>query len=214
MWPMSTWSWCSAMPTRPSPCSPAAGCGCARSTPLVDAQRVRDLVAHRAHRVVRHVAVEGPVAGHRDELEVARLADADDLGDLRRHCAARPAAAVAAGDLELHAVHVDRVVPHRQVADADAHALAGAATSGSMAGNTLELKVQRSKSCSTDGSGARCPGAAPSCAAAARSRGRRAAGSPARGWMMNRPIMPIAICTISSACGWYMCVPCWRSVNS
>ena len=38
--------------------------------------------------------------------------------------------------------------------------------------------------------------------------------SGTRGWITNIPIMPNASCVISSACGWYMCVPCWRSVNS
>ena len=31
---------------------------------------------------------------------------------------------------------------------------------------------------------------------------------------MNKPIMPIAICVISSACGWYMKVPERCSTNS
>ena len=34
------------------------------------------------------------------------------------------------------------------------------------------------------------------------------------GWVIHKPIMPIAICTISSACGWYMKVPGRRAVNS
>ena len=34
------------------------------------------------------------------------------------------------------------------------------------------------------------------------------------GWMMKKPSIPIAICTISSECGWYICVPCCFSVNS
>ena len=34
---------------------------------------------------------------------------------------------------------------------------------------------------------------------------RRSAGS--RGWTTKKPIMPIAIWTISSECGWYMKVP-------
>ena len=34
------------------------------------------------------------------------------------------------------------------------------------------------------------------------------------GWMMKNPSIPSAICSVSSACGWYICVPLWRSVNS
>ena len=34
------------------------------------------------------------------------------------------------------------------------------------------------------------------------------------GWTTKKPIMPIAICTISSACGWYMNVPDCCSANS
>ena len=34
------------------------------------------------------------------------------------------------------------------------------------------------------------------------------------GWTTKKPIMPIAICTISSACGWYMKVPLFISWNS
>ena len=34
------------------------------------------------------------------------------------------------------------------------------------------------------------------------------------GWTMNMPIIPIAICTISSACGWYMNVPLFVRSNS
>ena len=35
-----------------------------------------------------------------------------------------------------------------------------------------------------------------------------------RGCTMNMPIIPIAICVISSACGWYMNVPDFVSRNS
>ena len=34
------------------------------------------------------------------------------------------------------------------------------------------------------------------------------------GWTTNMPIMPIAICTISSPCGWYMNVPDFLRSNS
>ena len=49
----------------------------------VDAQRIGYFMAHRIHRVVRHMAVEGPITGHCNEFEVAGLADANNLGDLR-----------------------------------------------------------------------------------------------------------------------------------
>ena len=38
--------------------------------------------------------------------------------------------------------------------------------------------------------------------------------SGSRGCTTSEPIMPIAICTISSACGWYMNVPDCLSSNS
>ena len=42
---------------------------------LTDPERIGDSVAHRVHRVMALVAVEGPVAGNvSDELDVARLA--------------------------------------------------------------------------------------------------------------------------------------------
>jgi hypothetical protein len=34
------------------------------------------------------------------------------------------------------------------------------------------------------------------------------------GWTTKKPIMPIAICTISSECGWYMKVPRFTRSNS
>ena len=81
-------------------------------------------MAHRVHRVVRLVAVHRPVARRVcDELDRAHLADGDihrDLGPARLF--GHPAA-VGAGDLELEAVDVDRVIGHGQVAHAHAHAL-------------------------------------------------------------------------------------------
>ena len=61
--------------------------------------------------------------------------------------AARRPAAVGAGHLELVAVQVDRMVGHRQVADADAHAVVlPHRPSGRCPGNTRLLKVNRLKS--------------------------------------------------------------------
>src|SRR5690606_27003894 len=85
---------------------------------LVHAHGVGDVVTHRPHGVVGHVAVQGPVARHGLELDVAHLADTDDLGDFAPPLRLRPAASITTGDLELHAVQVDGVVPHAQVADA------------------------------------------------------------------------------------------------
>src|SRR5690606_1626763 len=93
---------------------------------LVHAQGVGAVVTHRPHGVVGHVAVQGAVARHGLELDVAHLADTDDLGDFAPPLRLRPAASITAGDLELHAVQVDGVVPHAQVADAQAHPFAAA----------------------------------------------------------------------------------------
>jgi hypothetical protein len=95
--------------------------------PMVDANERWHVMAHCVHRVVRFVAVEGPVArriGH--ELDCAHLADGDvgrHLGPARR---LRHPAAIRASDLEAVPVQVDRVVRHRQVAHADAHLVAQA----------------------------------------------------------------------------------------
>ena len=151
-----------------------------------------------------------------DELDVARAADADEhrrLGPLRRE---RDVAAVGRGDLEVVAVQVDRVVVHRaQVAEADAHAVAGLARPAArVPGNALPLNVSTLKSVISFGFG---PGRA-----RLRSPTREQQGEVAvdacpggrRGWTTNMPIMPMPIWVISSWCGWYMNVPCWRSVNS
>ena len=82
-------------------------------------------MAHGIHRVVRLVAVDRPIAQMvRRELIGAHRADRNvdaDLGPLR---AFRHPAAVGAGDLEIIAVHVDRVVCHRQVSDAHPYPVA------------------------------------------------------------------------------------------
>ena len=67
---------CRPSRARPSPCSRAHAAESSRSTPLgLHADHVRQIVAHRVHRVVRLVAVKRPVAGVvGDELDVARRA--------------------------------------------------------------------------------------------------------------------------------------------
>ena len=74
---------------------------------------------------MRLVAVECPVARRvRDELERAHLADRDvhcHFGPPRRF---RNPAAVGAGDREVDAVQMNRVVGHGEVAHADAHPFA------------------------------------------------------------------------------------------
>ena len=97
---------------------------------LIHAKRVGDVVPHRVHGVVRHVAVQGPVTGHRNELQVASLTNADDLCDLAAPLRSWPTSAIAAGDLEARPMHVDRVIPHGQIADANAHALTRARNKG------------------------------------------------------------------------------------
>ena len=81
-------------------------------TGLIHPKGIRNTVPHRPHRVMRHVTVQRPISWDRDEFEIAHLPDADDFGDFRSPGRTRPAATVAAGDPELHAVQVDRVVPH------------------------------------------------------------------------------------------------------
>src|SRR3569623_2729913 len=82
---------------------------------------------HRPHRVVCHVTVEGPVTRlGGDELDVAHLAHIDDLRHLTSPLIAWPATAIAARYPEGIAVQVDRVIPHREVAHANATAFAGA----------------------------------------------------------------------------------------
>jgi hypothetical protein len=54
--------------------------------------------------------------------------------------------AVGAGDQELVPVQVDRVVGHRQVADADAHLVHVRTTSGSMPGKMRLFQLHRLKS--------------------------------------------------------------------
>ncbi|OMP13455.1 hypothetical protein COLO4_01653 [Corchorus olitorius] len=85
----------------------------------------RHVVPHGVHRVVRLVAVEGPVAGVvGNELDGAHLAH----GNVGRHL--RPArawldpAAIGARHFERMAVQMHRVVRHGEVAHADAHAVA------------------------------------------------------------------------------------------
>mmetsp|Transcript_3946 Transcript_3946/g.6462 ORF Transcript_3946/g.6462 Transcript_3946/m.6462 type:complete len:479 (+) Transcript_3946:87-1523(+) len=83
------------------------------------------VVAHRVHRVVALVAVEGPVTflvGQ--ELDLAHLAYRNVRGDLVPPRGPGRRAAVGACHQEFVAVQVDRVVGHRQVAHADAHLVA------------------------------------------------------------------------------------------
>jgi hypothetical protein len=89
---------------------------------VVHADHGRHVVAHRVHRVVALVAVEGPVAllvG--EEVHLPHLPHRDVGRHLVLARALRRRPAVGAGDQELVPVQVDRVVGHRQVADADAH---------------------------------------------------------------------------------------------
>ena len=90
-------------------------------TLLLHADHQRDVVAHRVHRVVPLVAVDRPVAGVGDELDVARLARADVDGGLRPLRGRRDLAAVGRDDVEVVAVQVDRMAFLPDVAEADAH---------------------------------------------------------------------------------------------
>mmetsp|Transcript_5442 Transcript_5442/g.20833 ORF Transcript_5442/g.20833 Transcript_5442/m.20833 type:complete len:566 (-) Transcript_5442:6566-8263(-) len=89
---------------------------------MVHADHRRHVVPHRVHRVMTLMAVEGPVAflvGQ--ELDLAHLTHGHVGGHL---VPARPLgcrSAIRPRHEEFVAVQVDRVVGHRQVADADAH---------------------------------------------------------------------------------------------
>ncbi|CAM4126121.1 hypothetical protein ACAN107058_22955 [Paracidovorax anthurii] len=94
------------------------------------------------------------------------------------------------------------------------------ATMGSMPGKTRLFHDQMLKSVISFTRGVRLPGStakAPSRKATSRCAvaicGCRPRASR-RGWVIHRPMRPMAICTISSACGWYMKVPGRRAVNS
>ncbi len=85
--------------------------------------------------------------------------------------------------------------------------------SGSVPGKTRLLKVKTLKSSIIVGSGVEVPGLMNhSLRKMAKSRSIRRTGL--RGWKIRKPIIPIDCCTISSKCGWYIWVPCWRTVNS
>ena len=83
-----------------------------------------------------------------------------------------------------------------------------------MPGNARPLKVKMLKSSHGAGVRRRRAGLDPPLVREDAEVAVDAAASARRGWMTRKPIIPIAICTVSSACGWYMYVPCWRSVNS
>jgi hypothetical protein len=86
------------------------------------------------------------------------------------------------------------------------------ATSGAVPGHARLLYVNVLKSSITMGFGRDVPGGI---AHSARKMAKsRSTGSGARGWTMRNPIIPSASCTISSEWGWYISVPCCRSVNS
>ena len=112
----------------PSPCSRARACRmrCARSfcgTPI----RFGTRRAHRVHRVMRLVAMECPVArAIGGELDRAHLAHRDIGRHFRPARGRRNPAAVGTRDFEAVAVQVDRMVRHRQVAEANPHAVARA----------------------------------------------------------------------------------------
>ena len=118
--------------------------------------------------------------------------------------------------LELVAVQVDRVVVHRaQVAEADAHALARFDDQRRGAGERLAVEREHVEVGHLDRvRPARAGVDLPLVQHEREVAVDAAAARRLRGWTTNMPIMPSAICVISSKCGWYMNVPCWRSVNS
>ena len=94
---------------------------------MIDADQGGHGVPHGVHGVVALVAMQGPVAflvGHK--LQLAHLADRHVHRHLGAACGQRPGTAIAAGDLELMPVQVDRVVGHGQVAHPQPHPVAQA----------------------------------------------------------------------------------------
>src|SRR6185295_13332776 len=86
---------------------------------------VRNIVAHRVHRVMRLVAVKCPVAFDvRDELDGACRADGDIDGGLGSLRALWSIPAVRRDFSETVAVQMDGVVIHREISKGEAHALA------------------------------------------------------------------------------------------
>ena len=82
-------------------------------------------MAHRVHRVMRLVAVECPVAGVSGvEFDGAHLSDCDVGGHLGPARRLRHPAAIRTCYLELMSVQMNGMIGHRQVADANAHAIA------------------------------------------------------------------------------------------
>src|SRR5690349_6678359 len=77
-----------------------------------------------------HVTMQRPIAGYRDELDIARLSDGDDFSHFTAPLLSRPPSAVRAGHEVLHSMQVDGVVPHREIANSNADALAGACDDG------------------------------------------------------------------------------------
>src|ERR1043166_1431029 len=92
---------------------------------LVHADERLHVMPHRIHGVMRLVAMDRPVARLvRDKLEDSHAADGHICRHLRNPRAFANPAAVVAGHLEHMAVHVDRMIGHREIADAHAHAIA------------------------------------------------------------------------------------------
>ena len=77
---------------------------------------------------------------------------------------------------------------------------------GDVPGKTRALKLKRLNSSIVAGFGVALPkGKSHSCRKMAKSRSMRCRSF--FGWMMKKPSMPSAICSVSSAWGWYICVP-------
>src|SRR5690606_9484016 len=94
---------------------------------LVHTQGIGNLVTHGVHRVVSHVAVERPITWCvSDELDIARSTHRAKHRSFRPLPCFGNLSAVGGSDVEGVAVDVNGMVPHAQVADANAHAIIGA----------------------------------------------------------------------------------------
>ena len=204
---------------RPSSCSRARrGRACASSRCVSAPIRFGDVVAHLVHHVMGHVAVQRPVAGLRrrrtrscacvptgtSTVVSGRCADAGRRRRRSRRPRTRGRAGGSGGDPS-----------GRGCRGGCARARRSRRRAAAVAGNALPLNVSTLKSFIAQRIGPRARRSESSTRApSARSRDRRGARSAASGWTTNMPIMPSAICVISSKCGWYMNVPARSSVNS
>jgi hypothetical protein len=97
------------------------------------------------------------------------------------------------------AVNVNGMVGHREIADPDAHAITQSHGIESMPGNTRLLNVHKLKSSIVMMRGVALPGIDVVCREQEHEVAVHGANLRSLGCVTQKPIIPIAICTISSA---------------